>query len=56
MTLQVALDCNDIASALKVLDNIYPYLDVAELGTGLMISEGQGIEKGISGACAAIRH
>ena len=42
MTLQVALDCNDIASALKVLDNIYPYLDVAELGTGLMISEGAG--------------
>lgn len=40
MTLQVALDCNDVYTALKVLENIYPYIDVAELGTGLMISEG----------------
>lgn len=40
MTLQVALDCNDVCTALRVLENIYPYIDVAELGTGLMISEG----------------
>lgn len=40
MRLQVALDCNSIETALRTLDNIYPYVDIAELGTGLMISEG----------------
>lgn len=40
MTLQAALDCNDVYTALHVLENIYPYVDIAELGTGLMISEG----------------
>ncbi len=42
ITLQAALDCNDVYTALKVLEKISPYIDVAELGTGLMISEGAG--------------
>ncbi|HJD47568.1 MAG TPA: orotidine 5'-phosphate decarboxylase [Candidatus Mediterraneibacter norfolkensis] len=40
MRLQIALDCNDIETALSTLANVYPYVDIAELGTGLMISEG----------------
>lgn len=40
MKLQIALDCNDIGTALKVVEEVYPYIDIAELGTPLMISEG----------------
>ncbi len=40
MKLQIALDCNDSYTALKVLEQVYPYVDIAELGTPLMISEG----------------
>jgi len=40
MRLQIAIDVNDTYTALKVLEQVYPYLDIAELGTPLMIAEG----------------
>lgn len=40
MELQVALDCKDVSKALEVLEQIYPYIDIAELGTPLMYNEG----------------
>ena len=40
MKLQIALDCDDTYTALKVLAEVYPYVDIAEIGTGLMICEG----------------
>ena len=38
--LQIALDCNDSDTALQVLEEVYPYVDIAELGTPLMVAEG----------------
>ena len=40
MELQVALDCRDLSEALAVMEEIYPYVDIAELGTPLMYNEG----------------
>lgn len=40
MELQVALDCRDLEEALAVMEEIYPYVDIAELGTPLMYNEG----------------
>ena len=40
MELQVALDCKDLSEALAVMKEIYPYVDIAELGTPLMYNEG----------------
>ena len=40
MDLQVALDCKDLSEALAVMKEIYPYVDIAELGTPLMYNEG----------------
>ncbi len=38
--LQIALDCNDTDTALHVLEEVYPFVDIAELGTPLMVAEG----------------
>ena len=43
MELQVALDCKDLSEALAVMKEIYPYVDIAELGTPLMYNEGTGL-------------
>lgn len=40
MELQLALDCAHLDTALKILEQVRPYIDIAELGTPLMYSEG----------------
>jgi 3-hexulose-6-phosphate synthase len=40
MRLQIALDCTKTSAALKILKEVRRYVDIAEVGTGLMLSEG----------------
>lgn len=40
MKLQVALDCFDLSRALKILEQIHEYVDIAEIGTPLMYAAG----------------
>ncbi len=40
MKLQVALDCFELAAALKILEKIHDYVEIAEIGTPLMFAAG----------------
>ena len=42
MELQAALDFFSTKDALALMDKIHPYVDIAEIGTPLMVSEGFG--------------
>lgn len=40
MKLQVALDCFELSTALRILERIHEYVDIAEIGTPLMYAAG----------------
>ena len=38
--LQLAVDATDLPTALRLVEAVYPYYDIAEVGTPLIIEEG----------------
>ena len=55
MELQVALDCKDLSEAMAVMEEIFPYVDIAELGTPLMYNEGTRAVREIKKAFPSVK-